>query len=64
VYICKGGDDFEDAFDKRLAIFDRHKDYVHQHTLLLAKALEWERQQKRSPYLLIGEEWQQAEESL
>jgi WD40 repeat protein len=54
-------DDFEAAFTELLHIFDRHKSYVHQHTILLTKALEWERHQKRSPYLLIGEERQQAE---
>jgi WD40 repeat protein len=64
VYVREGVDDFEDAFNKLLAIFDRDKDYVHQHTLLLARALEWEKQQKRSPYLLVGEEQQEAEEWL
>ncbi|MEB3231699.1 MAG: TIR domain-containing protein [Leptolyngbyaceae bacterium] len=56
VYVREGQDDFEASFAGLLLIFDRHKEYVRQHTLLLAKALEWERNQKRSPYLLIGEE--------
>jgi hypothetical protein len=61
VYGREGQDDFEAALIGLLTIFDRHKDYVHQHTLLLAKALEWEQQQKRSQFLLVGEERLQAE---
>ncbi|MBW4522204.1 MAG: TIR domain-containing protein [Scytolyngbya sp. HA4215-MV1] len=61
IYGREGQDDFEVAFAGLLNLCDRHKDYVHQHTLFLAKALEWERNQKRSPYLLIGEERLQAE---
>ena len=64
IYGREGQDDFEAAFAGLLEICDRHREYVHQHTRLLAKALEWERNQKRSPYLLIGEERLQAEEWL
>ena len=64
IYGREGQDDFEAAFAGLLNICDRHKAYVHQHTLFLAKALEWDRNQKRSPYLLIGEERLQAEEWL
>ncbi len=61
VYARERRDDFETALIGLLNIFNRQKVYVHQHTLLLAKALEWERNQKRSPYLLIGEDRLQAE---
>ena len=64
IYAREGHDDLEAALAGLLDICDRHKDYVHQHTLLLDKALEWERHQKRSPYLLIGEERLQAEDWL
>ncbi|WP_204151648.1 TIR domain-containing protein [Leptolyngbya sp. CCY15150] len=64
IYAREGQDNFEAALAGLLDICDRHKDYVHQHTLLLDKALEWERHQKRSPYLLIGEERLQAEDWL
>ncbi|MBD2464133.1 TIR domain-containing protein [Oscillatoria sp. FACHB-1407] len=64
IYMREEQDDFEAALARLLNLCDRHKDYVHQHTLLLAKALGWERNQKRSPYLLIGEERLQAEEWL
>jgi hypothetical protein len=61
IYVREGRDDFEAALTGLLDLFDRHRHYVHQHTVLLVKALEWEGQQKRSPYLLIGEERLQAE---
>jgi WD40 repeat protein len=64
VYMREGKDSFEATLTELLKIFDRHKDYVHQHTVFLTKALEWERNQKRSLYLLIGEERLQAEEWL
>ena len=38
-----------------------HKDYVQQHTGFLNKALEWERNQKQTSYLLVGEEKQLAQ---
>ena len=60
----EGQDDFEKALEQLLEICDRSKDYVNQHTLILARALEWERNQKQTQYLLIGEERQQAEEWL
>jgi WD40 repeat protein len=55
VYFREGIDDFEASFAKLLGIFDQHKAYVNQHTMLLIKALEWERQQRRSQFLLVGE---------
>ncbi|HLO87226.1 MAG TPA: TIR domain-containing protein [Nostocaceae cyanobacterium] len=61
VYLREGIDDFEKSFTGLLEIFDRHQEYVHQHTYFLNKALEWEKQEKQSRYLLIGEERQQAE---
>ncbi|MFB2881602.1 toll/interleukin-1 receptor domain-containing protein, partial [Floridanema aerugineum] len=64
VYFRENIDDFEAAFQGLLAILERQKTYVHQHTVLLAKALEWERHQKQSQYLLIGEERQEAEQWL
>ena len=61
VYFREGIDDFEKSFAGLLEIFERHQDYVHQHTYFLAKALEWERHHKQSRYLLIGEERIKAE---
>ena len=61
VYFREGLDDFETSFQGLLAIFERQKDYVRQHTQLLAAALEWEAHQKRSQFLLTGRDRQQAE---
>ncbi|HEY9669097.1 MAG TPA: TIR domain-containing protein [Coleofasciculaceae cyanobacterium] len=60
IYV-REGDDFEKSFAGLLEIFERDRDYVHQHTYLLAKALDWERNQKQSRYLLVGEEQLKAE---
>ena len=64
VYFREGIDDFEQSLAGLLKIFERHQDYVHQHTHFLTKALAWEQHQKQSRYLLIGEERQQAEDWL
>jgi WD40 repeat protein len=61
VYFREGIDDFEKSFAGLIDLVRRHGDYVEQHTRFLAKALEWERHQKQTSYLLIGEERQQAE---
>ncbi len=61
IYCREGLDDFDSAFQGLLAILNRQKSYVHEHTVLLNQALDWERQQKQSRYLLVGEERQQAE---
>ncbi|MEM9484486.1 MAG: TIR domain-containing protein [Cyanobacteria bacterium P01_F01_bin.116] len=57
----EGVDDFERSFQALIEIFERQKDYVRHHTVLLNKAFEWEQNQKQTRYLLIGEERQQAE---
>ena len=61
VYFREGIDDFESAFTGLMNLLGRHHDYVKKHTQFLAKALEWERHQKQTSYLLIGEERKQAE---
>jgi WD40 repeat protein len=61
VYFREEQDDYEQSFHGLLELLNRQKDYVHQHTILLNQALDWERNQKRTRYLLIGEERQQAE---
>ncbi|MEQ9486000.1 TIR domain-containing protein [Coleofasciculus sp. F4-SAH-05] len=61
VYFREGIDDFEQSFAGLIDLLKRHADYVEQHTQFLARALEWERHQKQTSYLLVGEERQQAE---
>ncbi len=64
VYFREGIDDFEKSFAGMLGIFDRHENYVEQHTAILSKALEWTRNQEQSRYLLMGEERQAAQKWL
>lgn len=61
VYFREGTDDFETAFQGLLSILERRQAYVHQHTFLLAKALEWQRNRNQTQFLLVGKERQQAE---
>jgi hypothetical protein len=61
VYFREKIDDFEKSFAGLIDLLRRNADYVEQHTRFLAKALEWERHQKQTNCLLIGEEKQLAE---
>ena len=61
VYLRDEQDNFEASFAELVNLIDRHTNYVQQHTRLLARALEWERNHKQTTYLLIGEERQEAE---
>jgi len=61
VYFREGMDDFERSLDGLIETLNRHRDYVHQHTCLLIKALEWEQHQKQTQYLLVEEERMEAE---
>ncbi len=61
VYFREDKDDFEQSFAGLIELLQVHHDYVEQHTKFLIKALEWERNQKETRYLLTGEEKKQAE---
>ncbi|MEM8615124.1 MAG: TIR domain-containing protein, partial [Cyanobacteria bacterium P01_H01_bin.105] len=61
VYMREKQDDFEQSLTGLEQIFGRHRDYVEQHTHLLNDALAWERQQKQTEFLLLGEPRQLAE---
>lgn len=61
VYFREGVDDFEASLQGLLDLLKRDQDYVHHHTVLLNRALDWERHQKQTQYLLVGEERQAAE---
>ncbi|GAB4131326.1 MAG: hypothetical protein Fur0046_00170 [Cyanobacteria bacterium J069] len=64
VYFREGQDDFEQALAGLVGAMQRQQAYVHQHTHLLLKALEWQRHHQQSQYLLIGEERQAAQQWL
>jgi WD40 repeat protein len=64
IYFREGIDDFDITLTQLVGICDQHKAYVNQHTTWLIKALEWEQQQRRSQFLLIGEARLEAEKWL
>ncbi|HAX86908.1 MAG TPA: type IV secretion protein Rhs [Cyanobacteria bacterium UBA11370] len=61
VYFREGIDDFEKSFVGLVNLIRSYADYVKNHTHFLTKALEWERHQKQTSCLLVGEEKHQAE---
>ncbi len=61
VYCREGIDDFDKSLTGLLELLNRQAEYVEKHTQFLAKALEWERQQKQNRWLLVGDEKKQAE---
>ncbi|MUG95497.1 TIR domain-containing protein [Scytonema sp. UIC 10036] len=61
VYFQEDNNDFEKSLASLVTLLRSHPDYVEQHTKFLVKALEWERNQKQTRYLLTGSEKQQAE---
>ncbi|MEM9265641.1 MAG: TIR domain-containing protein [Cyanobacteria bacterium P01_F01_bin.13] len=56
VYFREGIDDFDTGITGLQAILARHQAYVHQHTQLLLQALEWQRRQRQTNYLVTDEE--------
>lgn len=61
VFFRAGVDDFDVSLAGLLEVFQRHSSYVKQHTQLFFQGQEWERHQKQSRYLLVGEDRQAAE---
>ncbi|MGH2413220.1 MAG: toll/interleukin-1 receptor domain-containing protein, partial [Microcystaceae cyanobacterium] len=60
----EGSNNFEVSFNRLVSSIHKQEDYVYQHTKFLIQALEWEKNQKQTNYLLIGEERQEAEDWL
>ncbi len=61
VYFQEDKNDFDKSLADLINLLDLHRDYVQQHTRFLNKALEWERNQKQTRYLLTGEEKEKAQ---
>ena len=61
VYFREDKEDFDKSLGDLINLLGSHKDYVKQHTRFLDKALEWERNQKQTSCLLVGEEKQLAQ---
>ncbi|MEM9807610.1 MAG: TIR domain-containing protein, partial [Cyanobacteria bacterium P01_D01_bin.56] len=60
----RGQDDFASSFQGLLELIESQKSHIRFHTKLLAQALAWERHQKKTQYLLFGEERHHAEQWL
>lgn len=57
-------DTFDDGFQKLLTALDQNIDYVRDHTRILLRALEWDRHQRDSSYLLRGRDLHRANDYL
>ncbi|MEL7406042.1 MAG: TIR domain-containing protein [Cyanobacteria bacterium J06558_2] len=64
IYAREAVDDFEEALGGLTEAIAQHKTYVNQHTELLVQALQWERNQKQSSYLLTGKARNEAQKWL
>ena len=64
VYFRENVDNYHESLAGLIKLFHRDEDYVQKHTQIFAKALEWERHQKLTRYLLVGKERQEAEKWL
>ena len=61
IYFREELDDFEISLGGLIELFHKREDYVRRHTEILAKALEWQDNQKQHRYLLTGGDRLQAE---
>jgi WD40 repeat protein len=61
---CRDGDDFEKAVDTLITALETDLEWVHAHTRLLTRAIEWERKGKNSSFLLRGVDLRAAEQWL
>ncbi len=61
IYFQEKVDRFDDSFKHLTNLLQSHLEYVHRHTSILRRALEWEKNQKASIYLLTGRERVEAE---
>jgi WD40 repeat protein len=57
-------DDFNQSFQSLLKALDTDLDWVHDHTRLLVRAAEWDREKRDSSYTLRGRDLKEAEEWL
>src|SRR5215203_4352312 len=56
------GDDFEEAFQELVDALDTDLDWVHAHTRLLTRAIEWDNNGRDNSFVLRGSDLQTAEE--
>jgi len=61
---CRETDDFENAAAVLISALDTDLEWVHAHTRLLSRAIEWEAKRKNSSFVLRGDDLQSAEQWL
>jgi WD40 repeat protein len=58
---CREGDDFEKATEALIAALETDLAWVHAHTRLLTRAIDWERKGKNNSFVLRGVDLAEAE---
>ncbi len=61
---CRESDDFNGAIESLISAFETDLEWVHAHTRLLTRALEWEAKKKSNSFVLRGEDLRSAEQWL
>ena len=61
---CRDSDDFEKAVDTVITALDTDLEWVHAHTRLLTRAIEWESKGKNNSFVLRGVDLRAAEQWL
>jgi tetratricopeptide (TPR) repeat protein len=61
---CRESDDFEKATDDLISALDTDLDWIHAHTRLLTRAIEWENKGKNNSFVLRGDDLRSAEQWL
>jgi len=61
---CRESDDFEKATDELISALDTDLDWIHAHTRLLTRAIEWENKGQNNSFVLRGDDLRSAEQWL
>jgi len=64
VFFCRENDDFDVGTDTLISALDTDLDWVHAHTRLLTRAIEWQAKGKSNSFVLRGEDLRAAEQWL
>lgn len=64
VFFCRENEDFDAGTESLLSAIDTDLDWVHAHTRLLTRAIEWEAKGKSNSFVLRGEDLRAAEQWL
>ena len=61
---CRDGDNFEEATDRLISALDTDLKWVHAHTRLLTRAIEWDANGRNNSFVLRGDDLRSAEQWL